>query len=333
VIENMVEFPEFVMNPDIVRDEIKHRMVNNFKREDGYGSSYPLFLFPFKLVSLSEVKDGAFGAKTRTRINSSDMFRSLTESEKKSGWPTVTVKVPNLELRENIEKVYALMGWELTDQLCKKFFGAIKKDTKIPDELKEIASKFIKWHTMDGFRKKEFKGIEPNPMKNLKSLCEFAEKIEGRKLTAVFVNDANFYEFWDFVEAKDVDADLGHRVRSTCEDATYLKDLELWLIGVSSECLSEGSVVGVYSKYNLPLVEILGGYDSKFGKWENCDAEDYETMIRSNIPLNVNIYQGGSKDEEEEDEAVKDRVTIETWIDFKVQVKNENSGFYLEDGI
>ena len=200
------------------------------------------------------------------------------------------------------------------------------------DDLKKISSKFSKWSE-----------TPCDVLQQLADLRSFVEKENGYKLDIVFVNERNYYEFWDHVtsDCLDLDESGGFKsyvkdIHKICNKASYLKDLDLWLVGVSddNEVVPEGTIIGVCSYIGEPLVGILYGYDPQFGQSVDESRDlDTKNLIRDNIPLNINIFKGGSEDEERKDETSKDRITIESWIDFKVCLRSLNAAFYLEDVI
>jgi len=331
------EFPEYVTNPEVVRELIKDYMVNGI---------YPLFKFPFKMFG--DIKDfervfkgegATFAAKCKTGIfsdvgDSSWPVVKFSEGIVKKRFATVLSgdeqSKTDVYFRDEINHVYNEMAWVLVDQICGNFFGKIKENV-VSDDLKKISSKFSKWS-------------EPcDVLQQLADLKSFVEKEKGYKLNVVFVNERNYYEFWDHVTFNCLDLDESGGFKSYMKDvqeiynkAHYLKDLDLWLVGVSddNEVVSEGTIVGTCSYLGEPLVGILYGYDPQFGQSADEDGNlDTKSLIKGNIPLNINIYKGGSEDEERGDETVKDRITIESWLDFVVSIRDLAGVFYLEDVI
>jgi len=298
------EFPEYVTNPEVIRELIKDRMV------DGH---YPLFGFPFlcigNVTDLSKMlylnNKGTIGARARTEFSLKDIIDLGKFFEK------------------NAKDVYNVMSWDLKDGICNKFFNEIKEAAKISknsDKLHEVSSKFIKWSEK-----------RSNRRKSIKDLCDAVKQDSGYRVDVIFVNDINFYEFWDEAETSDIDEDRTYNTRSICKTVAYLKDPRIWLIGVEGDFIPEGDLLGVCFWRGEPVVEILYGVDPDFGNGNN--GTEFSQLLKDNIPLCVNIFKGGSEDEEKENEAVKDRIIIEAWLDFVVHVKYPNGVFYLEDVI
>jgi len=128
------ELPEYVTNPEVVRELIKTKMM------DG---NYPLFRFPFKMYGdikdfrrAFESKKATFAAKCKTGI-----FRDVENSS----WPVVkSSEIPDKKrfltvlsedeqtrsdayLRDKVNRVYIEMAWVLVDQICENFLRKLKR--------------------------------------------------------------------------------------------------------------------------------------------------------------------------------------------------------------
>jgi len=321
----MQEFPEIITNPEVVRELIRDSIV---------GMGYPLFGTRFK--SVGEAKDlrnilylsgeSAMGAKVRTTFFGNRFSDWVTWPHVSSFTEEIKPSKVNIQdyascLNDKAKRTYFGMGWELGNQLNKKFFEEIKNQSVTSHEINDISKNFIKWseNVVD-------------VLNDIDKLCNQVKMRRWCKLDALFVDIENYHEFWDHVETADEDLENRKRIYSICDTAAYLDDSKIWLIGVKDSVIPEGSMVGICSLRDNSLVEILTGIDPLFGKQEEY-YDDPISSLKSNIPLNVNIIKGANEFLEEKDPTIKDVVTIETWLDFKVNVKKPCGAFYLENVI